>query len=105
MRSLPRGWGLITSPKKNYVVVYNRKDGKNDALARAVAQRIEQIRAQMFEKHYPPSKPVKDVSVVRICADLDEYHAYGGPYGTSGTWSPQDNEIVLYDASESKKSE
>ncbi len=36
-------------------------------------------------------------SVVRICKDKDEYHAYGGPGGSAGYWSSFHQELVIYD--------
>ncbi|MDF1798038.1 MAG: hypothetical protein P1V81_02590 [Planctomycetota bacterium] len=36
-------------------------------------------------------------SVVRVCANRDEYHSYGGPGGSAGYWSSWDQELVIYD--------
>ena len=36
-------------------------------------------------------------SVVRVCANSDQYHSYGGPGGSAGYWSPNDRELVVYD--------
>ncbi len=36
-------------------------------------------------------------SVVRVCADQNEYHSYGGPVGSAGYWSSWDQELVIYD--------
>lgn len=36
-------------------------------------------------------------SVVRVCKDREEYMSYGGPGGSAGYWSPNAQELVLYD--------
>jgi hypothetical protein len=98
-RGLVRGWGVTVSPAKRYVVVFNTKNGRNAKLARIVAERIEAIRSQLYEVHFPPKRPFDDVSVVRVCADAHEYGYYGGPSGSAGYWSTDTEELVFYDAS------
>jgi hypothetical protein len=102
-RSKIKGWDVIVSPKKNYVVIYNTKNGKNVLLAKVISERIEQIREQVYEKQFPPSHPITKVSVCRICKDREEYFAYGGPGGSAGYWNSEAEELVFYDASPSKK--
>jgi len=102
-RGMVKGWDVIVSPKKNYIILYNTKNDKNDLLARVIAKRIEMIREQVYEVQFPPSKPITTVCIVRVCGDLKEYHAYGGPGGSAGYWSSGDEELVFYDASASKK--
>lgn len=102
-KGLIKGWDVIVSPKKNYVVVYNTKGDTNKELARLLAERIEKIREQIYEKQFPPSHPVDAVSVMRVCGDAAEYHAYGGPGGSAGYWNSGSEELVFYDASRSKK--
>jgi hypothetical protein len=36
-------------------------------------------------------------SVVRVCANEDQYHSYGGPSSSAGYWSSSDEELVIYD--------
>ena len=38
------------------------------------------------------------VSVVRLCKNHEQYLQYGGPNGTSGYFSPIEQELVVYDA-------
>lgn len=102
-KGMVKGWGIEVSPKKNYVVIYNTKNNKNLLLAREIAQRIEGIREQIYEVQFPPSEPVKAVSIVRVCGDRDEYHKYGGPGGSAGYWNSWAEELVFYDASPAKK--
>ena len=102
-RSMVKGWDVIVSPKKNYIVIYNTKNGKNNLLAKVIADRIEKIREQVYEEQFPPAKPIETVCIVRVCKDLQEYHQYGGPGGSAGYWSSRDEELVFYDASASKK--
>lgn len=101
--SMVKGWDVIVSPHKNYIIIYNTKRGTNHLLARVIAERIEAIRKQVYEVQFPPTHPIKTVCIVRVCADAKEYHAYGGPGGSAGYWSDQDEELVFYDASASKK--
>ncbi len=102
-RSMVKGWDAIVSPDKNYIVIYNTKNGKNHLLAKVIAKRIEALRAQVYEVQFPPAKPITTVCIVRVCKDRQEYFAYGGPGGSAGYWSPGDEELVFYDASASKK--
>jgi hypothetical protein len=98
-KGLIKGWGLEVSPKKNYVVLYNTKKNRNRPLARTIAERIEKIREQIYEVQFPPAQAVKAVSIVRVCGDREEYHAYGGPGGSAGYWNDDAEELVFYDAS------
>ncbi len=102
-KGLVEGWAVIVSPKQNYIVIYNTKNNKNHALAKEIAKRIELIREQVYEVQFPPAKPITAVSIVRVCADRQEYHAYGGPGGSAGYWSSGTEELVFYDASRAKK--
>jgi hypothetical protein len=102
-RGLVKGWNVIVSPKKNYVVIYNTKARRNDFLAKTIAKNIEAIREQIYEVQFPPSKPIDTVSVCRVCGDRAEYHQYGGPGGSAGYWSSGTEELVFYDASPSRK--
>ena len=102
-KGMIKGWNVIVSPKKQYVVLYNTVEGRNNQLAREIARRIELIRAQIYEKQFPPVHPIDAVSVVRVCGDKAEYHRYGGPGGSAGYWNSGSEELVFYDASRSKK--
>jgi hypothetical protein len=104
-RSMVSNWDVIVSPKKNYIVIYNTKNGDNHALAKTIAKRIELIREQVYEVQFPPAQPIDTVCVVRVCEDAKEYRAYGGPGGSAGYWSPGAEELVFYDASRSKKAD
>lgn len=101
--SLIKGWGIMVSPKKNYIVIYNMARGKNKALARTIAERIEKIREKVYEVQFPPAQKVDAVSIVRVCKDAKEYHAYGGPGGSAGYWNSWSEELVFYDMVPSKK--
>jgi hypothetical protein len=102
-RGLVRGWNVIVSPKKNYIVIYNTKKARNDLLARTIAKNIEAIREQIYEVQFPPAKKIEAISICRVCGDASEYHTYGGPGGSAGYWSAGDEELVFYDASPSRK--
>ena len=102
-RGMVKGWDVVVSPKKNYIILYNTKDDRNHLLAKVIAKRIEMIREQVYEVQFPPAKPITTVCIVRVCGDAKEYKAYGGPGGSAGYWSSGDEELVFYDASASKK--
>lgn len=100
---MTKGWDIEVSPKRNYIVIYNTKNGKNKALAKEIAKRIELIREQVYEVQFPPAQPIDSVSVVRVCAERDEYIAYGAPPSSAGYWSSWSEELVFYDAADKKK--
>ena len=102
-KGLVRGWDVIVSPKKNYIIVYNTNKTRNNQLAKIIAERIEKIREQFYETQFPPAAPVLSVSLVRVCGDATEYHAYGGPGGSAGYWSDDTEELVFYDMSPKKE--
>jgi hypothetical protein len=104
-RSMVKGWDVIVSPKKQYIVVYNTKNNTNNALAKLIAERIERIREQIYEVQFPPSEPITAVSICRVCKDANEYREYGGPGGSAGYWSSGTEELVFYDASAAKKAD
>ncbi|MFO0932576.1 MAG: hypothetical protein U1E39_07690 [Planctomycetota bacterium] len=101
-RGLIGGWDVAVSPLKNYVILYNTKGRRNDFLAKIIGERIEQIRAQVYEVQFPPAQPIKAVCICRICGDAAEYHHYGGPGGSAGYWNSDTEELVFYDASPAK---
>ncbi len=87
------GWGAVDT--EHYVVLYDQEVKK--ALAATIGEQIEAIRAQIYEKMFPPDKPITALSVVRVCKDPTQYFAYGGGGGSAGYWSPSDKELVFYD--------
>ena len=101
-RGLVKGWNVIVSPKKNYIVIYNTVKDRNNQLAKVIGERIEMIREQVYEKQFPPKKKIEDVCIVRVCGGRGEYAAYGGPGGSAGYWSSGTEELVFYDASPAK---
>jgi hypothetical protein len=102
-RGIVKGWDVHVSPNKNYIIIYNTKGRRNNLLAKIIADRIEAIRSQVYEKLFPPSEKIEAISIVRICGDEGEYHAYGGPWGSAGYWSDDTEELVFYDASPKKE--
>ena len=102
-RGIVKGWAVMVSPKKNYIIIYNTKNNRNNLLAKIISDRIERIREQIYETKFPPAKKIEAISIVRICGDRSEYHAYGGPGGSAGYWSNDTEELVFYDASPQKE--
>lgn len=79
-RKLIPGWDTLDTT--HYMLVYNKEVKRT--LIRKIAKQIEAIRAQVYEKLFPPSHEVTAISVVRVCKDAAEYHRYGGPGGSAG---------------------
>jgi hypothetical protein len=102
-KGLVTGWAVRVSPKKNYIILYNTNNNRNNLLAKVIAERIEKIREQVYEVKFPPAQKIEAISLVRICKDRDEYWAYGGPGGSAGYWNSDTEELVFYDASPAKE--
>ncbi len=94
-----KGWSTKRTP--HYLIVYD-DDVKKDLIKR-VASEIEALRAQVYEVIFPPDRPVKAISIVRVCETRDQYMAYGAPGGSAGYWSPYHEELVLYQDRNDKK--
>jgi hypothetical protein len=87
---LPPGWDHLRT--KRYLLLFNaEKDFVKD-----LADRIEAMR-NVYEQHYPPTKPIEAVSIVRVCNSVEEYMGYGGPSGTGGYWNSRERELVFFD--------
>lgn len=84
---------------ENYIVIYNTKD---QPLIRRIVRDLEYIRKE-YVKLFPPEQEIEAVSTVRVCADLQEYQAYGGPRGTAGYWYYVTEELVFYDSTKREK--
>lgn len=96
-KNLPKGWYAMDT--KNYVIISNVKNRK---LINEIAQHLELIRLE-YERVFPPKEKVEALSVVRICANREEYIGYGAPGGSAGYFSPGSKEMVLYDDSKRDK--
>lgn len=87
------GWELIEVDSKRYVLVTNMDDKKK---IKMVIKRLEASR-DLFEEDFPPQEEITAVSVVRICATLDDFSTYSGMgAGVAGYFSPSTEELVLY---------
>ncbi|MCP3919808.1 MAG: DUF1570 domain-containing protein [bacterium] len=84
----------VAEDTDNYIVVHHTKD---QPLLRKVLRDLELLREE-YMRRFPPKADFDAVSTVRICANRDEYIAYGGHPRTAGHWSPSAEELVLYDA-------
>ncbi len=97
-------WDYFTTP--HYIVLYSwpskhkdnhekrRKAYKN---AKDLADDMERMH-EMYEEYYPPHEKMLDTySVMRICADYDEFRKYGDTGGgTVGWFSPFTKELVFF---------
>lgn len=91
--------GWKAEDTENYIVVYNTPD---QPLVRKVLRDLETIR-EAYVELFPPSQEISAVSTVRICADQDEYMAYGGMPRSAGYWNSRTEELVLYDAEKQER--
>jgi hypothetical protein len=97
-QALARGWKAEDTP--NFVVVSHTKD---EPLVRKICRDIELLRLE-YMKRFPPAGEIEAVSVVRVCANSEEYKIYGGMPGSAGYWNSRTEELVLYDARKVQKS-
>lgn len=87
-----QGWRIVETPSKRYIIKTNCEDRKS--ISKAV-KRLEASR-DLFEKDFPPSSPIENVSIVRICASKEEFHLFSGtPDGVGGFFRPDTEELVL----------
>ncbi len=92
-REMLKGWKGVDTP--NFFIVHHTT---NKRLVSKVANDLEAVRP-VYEKLFPPTRPIDAVSVVRICRDRDEYLRYGGSPSSAGYWNFVAKELVLFDAS------
>lgn len=90
--ALVAGWQAEDT--ENYIVVYHTSD---QPLLRKVLRDLELLR-QEYMRLFPPAEGFDAVSTVRICADREEYKAYGGSPSSAGYWNSSTEELVLFDA-------
>jgi hypothetical protein len=58
--------------------------------------RLEASR-KLYEEDFPPESPIKEVSIVRICATQEDFNTYGQTGGgVAGYFNPRSEELVLY---------
>jgi hypothetical protein len=93
------GWWYKETP--HYVILTDVKPDRAEIID-LVKARIEQLR-KVYERDFPPAKPVEAVSIVRICANEKQYYDYGAPHGSAGYWLAFAQELVLYAGGEKKK--
>ena len=85
-------WDYLTTA--NYLILYDNSVKPRDV--KEVAVKIEAIRRDVYEMLFPPEKPIKAISVVRVCKDRRQYNSYGGPGSSAGYWSPGAKELVFF---------
>jgi hypothetical protein len=83
--------GWVALPSAHYIVL---TDAGADTAKRALDE-LEFARA-VFEKEFPPKRPIEALGVVRLCKDRDEYFKNGGACGTTCAWSPMQQEMIAF---------
>lgn len=96
-QDLAEGWKALDT--ENYLIVHHCR---NEDLVRKIAREIEAMRA-LYTELFPPSGAMDQLSVVRVCRTMDEYHQYGGPPNTGGYWHPGNEELVFFDYTQTMK--
>lgn len=93
--SLTEGWRALPTPSKKYIILTS---SDNKRFITEVTKRLEMSR-EIYERDFPPSKEIDQVSIVRICGSKAEFQAYGNTSaGVAGWFNPGSTELVLYDA-------
>lgn len=88
------GWRAIGTPSERFVILTST-DKK--AFINTVIERLE-VSRDVFERDFPPPAGFDAVSVVRICANQEQFMSFGVvPRGVAGYFSPSSVELVLYD--------
>jgi len=88
------GWEAIGTPSKRFVILTN---STKKAFVEEVIKRLEISRDQ-YEEDFPPPPTFDAVSVIRICADKEEFMKFSGAGpNVGGYFSPSSVELVLYD--------
>lgn len=87
---LPPGWSHMRT--KRYLFLFDA----DKAFVKQMGDQIEALRDE-YERLYPPSEPIKAVSIVRVCKNEEGYRGYGGPPGTGGYWASGQRELVFFD--------
>ncbi len=89
---LPAKWSARDTI--HYLVLGNVED---ELMLRRISADLEILRATLARDLPPAADYGHDAaSVVRVCADREEYLAYGGLRGALGYFSPTEAELVLY---------
>jgi hypothetical protein len=74
----------------------DEEDGEGDDGAKKDGKE-QPKRAQPPEPDFALSQELSKCSVVRVCKNAGEYHAYGGPPMAAGHWDASAGELVVYD--------
>ncbi len=92
IRGLP-GWWFVETP--HYVLVSDLRRGQRSFVQR-VQEELESMRA-IYQRMFPPRKPIEAVSLVRIFADAEDYVRYVGEEhrATGGIWMPSKRELII----------
>lgn len=88
------GWRVEEVPSHRYVMLTSSTD--KDFVAEVV-ERLERSR-DLYERDFPPDRPIPNISVVRVCATMEEFHKYGKTGGgVAGWFNPGSEELVIVD--------
>ncbi len=88
------GWRVIGTPSERFVILTS---SSKKAFIDNVIERLE-VSRDVFEADFAPPEGFNAVSVVRICADQEQFRSFGNvPDGVAGYFSPRSVELVLYD--------
>jgi hypothetical protein len=89
------GWTAIPTPTQKFILKTSSDDKQ---FLEDVIERLEKSRV-LYEADYPTPPGFNHVSIVRVCANEEEFHKYGNtPPGVAGWFNPATTELVLYDA-------
>lgn len=88
---VPPGW--VVHNTKNYHV--QSQCGIEKAKRLGAHMEIMNV---VYKRMFPPGKGGTKLQTIKLFADEDGYHAYGGPQGTAAYYAKDDREMVCYDS-------
>ncbi len=88
------GWSIVEVPSQRYIIKTSSTDKK---FLKTIVERLEKSR-DLYERDFPPDRAIENISVVRVCATLEEFHKYGKTGGgVAGWFNPGSEELVIVD--------
>ncbi len=88
------GWDIVEVPSQRYIIKTSSTDKK---FLKTIVDRLEKSR-DLYERDFPPDRPIENISVVRVCATMEEFHKYGKTGGgVAGWFNPGTEELVIVD--------
>lgn len=95
-------WKSIESPQRLHVLWFQGGE-RSRPLAEVAAVRIERVHTEVAAPALRPLPAPSAPRSMRLCGSQAEYLARGGPIGSNGVLVREPPELLLFDASPSRK--